>query len=411
MAVGGHGRRVRTLRTARRPRQGRITPGQHLADVGVSLASRSIRDAGPILGGLVLGIGAGITLERMVMTQESHRPDPEAGEPFGALRGRPATVESFDGTRLHLEELAPPADGPSGRAPTLVFSHGFSLRGDAWHYQRRDLSRRYRCVFLDLRGHGHSSTAPTGDYSLEAVAGDLAAVLDWTGEKRVVLVAHSMSGIAALKLIELQPDVQQRLAGLVLVDSTYTDNLRALAAALAARSGRVPTELAQQADDAGHRAGHGLPALPARAGLAVIGAAAKLAGQEPRLAHNLRRRGSDLGYIGTRLFGFGSNPSPSQVAFTDQLLAATDVRVWSQVLPALLDFDNSHLLARVTVPTLVAVGDKDRLTPVSAARHMADTIPDARLLVLPDSGHMAFMEEHELLDHAITTFVEEVTAR
>lgn len=411
------GRRIGVGGAARRPRRaaaaGTAWAGPGIAGLG-GLAwppPRTVRDAGPILGGLVLGIGAGITLERVVMTQESQRPDPEAGERFGDLRGQPTTLTSFDGTRLHLE-----AFGAAGPAPTLVFAHGFSLSGDAWHYQRRDLPDRFRCVFLDLRGHGRSGRAPTGDYSLTAVARDLAAVLDWTGDERIVLVAHSMSGIASLQMLETYPAVQQRLAGLVMVSSTYADNLRALATALAARSGAVPPELAHRAEDAaaeaaGQRHRPGLPVAPARAGLALLGAAAKLAGQEPRLAHNLRRRGSDFGYLGTRLFGFGSNPSPSQVTFTDQLLAATDVGVWSQVLPALLDFDSSHLLASVAVPTLVAVGDKDRLTPISAARHMVATIPDARLLVLPDSGHMAFMEEHVLLDQAIATFVDEVTGR
>jgi pimeloyl-ACP methyl ester carboxylesterase len=51
---------------------------------------------------------------------------------------------------------------------------------------------------------------------------------------------------------------------------------------------------------------------------------------------------------------------------------------------------------------LVAVGDADRLTPPANARHMAEAIPGARLLILEDAGHVAFLEEHEVLDAELT---------
>ncbi len=137
---------------------------------------------------------------------------------------------------------------------------------------------------------------------------------------------------------------------------------------------------------------------------ALITAGFRFIGQDPVRANQLRRRGSDLGYLGTRLFGFGSNPSPSQVAFTDRLLAGTDVEVWAKVFPSLVDFDLSEVLESLALPTLIAVGDKDRLTPPAQARHMASKIPEARLVILEDAGHMAFLEEHEVLDAEIAAF-------
>ena len=62
------------------------------------------------------------------------------------------------------------------------------------------------------------------------------------------------------------------------------------------------------------------------------------------------------------------------------------------------------------MPALVAVGDKDRLTPPAAARHMADKIPGSRLLILEDAGHCAFLEEHEVLDAEIAALADEVLA-
>ena len=336
----------------------------------------TVRGIGLLAGGLLLGVGAGVTLEKTLVGRDRRRDDPEAGEPFGRIRGRPAKVVSHDGTRLHVEEL--------GEGPCLVFAHGFSLTQDAWHYQRRDLPARYRCVFYDQRGHGRSGRPRNHDFSLQALAGDLKAVLDWTGEERVVVVAHSMGGIAALQFAEQFPgELGGRVAGLVLVGSTYVDTLRGMTAAVSARGA-------------------------AWAQRTLITGAFRFMGQDPVRATQLRRRGSDLGYLGTRLFGFGSNPSPSQVAFVDKALAGTDVEVWAKVFPSLIDFDLSESLEAVGVPALVATGDKDRLTPPAASRFMAEKIPGSRLLILEDAGHCAFMEEHEVLDAEIAAFADEV---
>jgi pimeloyl-ACP methyl ester carboxylesterase len=347
-----------------------------VAEAERTRTSLTARGVGMVLGGLVLGIGAGIAAERALVGRDQRRDDPEAGEPFGELRGAPATLVSHDGTELEIEDF--------GSGPCLVFSHGFSLTQDAWHYQRRDLPAEFRCVFFDQRGHGRSGRPANLDYSLDAFAGDLRAVLEWTGEERVVLVAHSMGGIAALKLAELWPqEIGTRIAGLVLVDSTYADALKGMSAAVTARGALTVQR-------------------------AAIKAAFHFFGADPVRANQLRRRGSDLGYLGTRLFGFGSNPSPSQVAFVDRVLAGTDVEVWARVFPSLIDFDMSEVLEHLDLPTVVAVGDKDRLTPVASARHMAEKIGGARLLVLEDAGHNAFLEEHEVLDAEIAAFAREV---
>jgi pimeloyl-ACP methyl ester carboxylesterase len=364
---GGAGRKAPPVRRqAGAARRGQRRPPPGLTARGIGL----------VAGGLLLGVGAGITLERTLVGRDRRRDDPEAGEPFGGIRGTPATVTSYDGTRLHVEEL--------GSGPCLVFAHGFSLTQDAWHYQRRDLPDRFRCVFFDQRGHGRSGLPKEDTYSLEALARDLRAVLDWAGEDRVVVVAHSMGGMGALKFVELFPqELRDRVAGLMLIGSTYLDTVRGMTAAVTARGAY-------------------------RAQRVLITGAFRFMGQDPVRASQLRRRGSDLGYLGTRLFGFGSDPSPSQVAFIDRTLAGTDVEVWAKVFPSLIDFDLSEVLEKVDVPTLIAVGDKDRITPPAAARHMAETIPGARLLILEDAGHCAFLEEHEVLDAELTAFATEV---
>jgi pimeloyl-ACP methyl ester carboxylesterase len=337
--------------------------------------SLTVRGIGMAAGGVMLGLGVGLAVERALVGHDRRRDDSEADERFGRLRGTRHSLTSFDGTRLHVEEF--------GSGPCLVFAHGFSLTQDAWHYQRRDLPASFRCVFFDQRGHGRSGRPRDDDYSLRAFAEDLRAVIDWTGESRVVVIAHSLAGIAALQFAALFPEeMGHRLAGMVLVDTTYADALRGMTASLTSRGA-------------------------AQIQRAAISAGFRFIGQDPVRANQLRRRGSDFGYLGTRLFGFGSNPSPSQVAFTDRLLAGTDVEVWAKVFPSLIDFDLSEVLEGIELPTLIVCGDKDRLTPPASARHMASKIAESRLLILEDAGHMAFMEEHEVLDAEITEFARQ----
>ena len=81
------------------------------------------------------------------------------------------------------------------------------------------------------------------------------------------------------------------------------------------------------------------------------------------------------------------------------------------MFPSLIDFDLSEALEAVNVPALIATGDKDRLTPPAAARHMADKIPGSRLLILEDAGHCAFLEEHEVLNAEIVAFADEAWPR
>ena len=145
-----------------RPPVGERSPRRKGTPAAVHRAAQrtplTVRGVGLLAGGLLLGVGAGVTLERALVGRDRRREDPEAEEAFGGIRGAPAKLTSHDGTRLYVEEL--------GQGPCLVFAHGFSLTQDAWHYQRRDLPERYRCVFYDQRGHGRSGRPRGNDYSL-----------------------------------------------------------------------------------------------------------------------------------------------------------------------------------------------------------------------------------------------------
>ncbi len=67
-------------------------------------------------------------------------------------------------------------------------------------------------------------------------------------------------------------------------------------------------------------------------------------------------------------------------------------------------------LPKLTVPTLVICGTHDVLTPPAEARHIARSIPGARLEMLAGAGHMAMLEQSETVDRLIVDFAREVQA-
>ena len=112
---------------------------------------RLTKAGGLAVGAAAAGVGAVIAAEKIAVGRLRLRPDPAADEPLGQLRGRPLTVLADDGVPLHAE-VAGPDDAPV----TIVFTHGYTLTQDCWHYQRQGLEETARLVFWDQRGHGRS---------------------------------------------------------------------------------------------------------------------------------------------------------------------------------------------------------------------------------------------------------------
>jgi pimeloyl-ACP methyl ester carboxylesterase len=96
-------------------------------------------------------------------------------------------------------------------APAIVFLHGTRFSRRLWWPQLRHLSARYRCVAVDLPGHGSRASEPWSieaarDAVLEAIAAEVPS-------GRAVLVGQSLGGYVAIEVAEAAPD---RVAGLVL---------------------------------------------------------------------------------------------------------------------------------------------------------------------------------------------------
>ena len=97
----------------------------------------------------------------------------------------------------------------------VVFAHSLAGTGSHWSAQLDHLRPHRRAVAFDFRAHRQSQPPRNHEYTVAAMADDIAAVVDTLSLERFVLVGHSMGGGAALLYAGSHPD---RVAGLLLVD-------------------------------------------------------------------------------------------------------------------------------------------------------------------------------------------------
>ena len=130
-------------------------------------------------------------------------------------------VRRPDGSVLQVEFYGPEDGQP------IILSHGWGPNSAVWYYAKRQLSDRFRVIVWDLAGLGKSSKPKNKDYSLEKYARDLEAVVAIAGDKPVILLGHSMGGMIILTFCRLfSEQLGSRVAGLILVDTTYTNPVK-----------------------------------------------------------------------------------------------------------------------------------------------------------------------------------------
>lgn len=105
--------------------------------------------------------------------------------------------------------------GVGSDRPPVLFVHSLGGNSSQWVLQLDHLRRERRAAALDLRGHGESDPAEDGDYSVAALAADVAAAADQLDLRHFVLAGHSLGASAAIEYAARHPE---RVAGLLLVD-------------------------------------------------------------------------------------------------------------------------------------------------------------------------------------------------
>ena len=117
-----------------------------------------------------------------------HQAARQMGVPFTQENEPADRFVDANGLRFHYLEWGDPAN------PSVLMLHGASQQGHSWDFISLPLSPDYHVLALDQRGHGDSDWAPDGDYSLDAMQGDLDAVIPALGLDGFHLMGHSMGG-------------------------------------------------------------------------------------------------------------------------------------------------------------------------------------------------------------------------
>lgn len=288
------------------------------------------------------------------------------------LPGSTPAVVMDDGVRLHVQE-----DGPVDTPMTVVLVHGFAARAAMYDPQWATLRGQVRLIRYDQRGHGRSGWAAALTTTPRRLGRDLGRVVDvLAGPGPVVLVGHSMGGMAVLALAHQRPVLfGGRVAGVALLST---------AAAPLASAGRGP--------DGETRV---------RTALGFV--AAWLLWLATPLVHALHpfRTAAVQRLLRRRLFG--ADPPPDAVRRMTDAWRRTPTAVMSAHLPGLAQYDErAAVQALRAVPVLVLAGSDDATIPAAAAERLAQRIgPAARLVLVPGAGHMVTLTHAAAVDAAL----------
>lgn len=238
-----------------------------------------------------------------------------------------------------------------GSGPVVLLSHGYSATSRMWAGQIEALSRQHKVVTWDMRGHGQSDyPADERAYTHMATVDDMAAILDAVGAERAVVGGLSLGGYMSLAFYVKYPE---RVRALLIIDTGPGFKKDE------AREGwnKYALETARAFET------EGLSRLKSRS--------AEMASASHRSADGLIRAARGM-------------------------LTQSD----ASVMNALPD---------IRVPSLVIVGANDKPF-LAAADYMAAKIPGAQMVVIPDAGHAANIDQPAAFNDAVLSFLEALPA-
>jgi pimeloyl-ACP methyl ester carboxylesterase len=329
---------------------------------------------GAAAAGAVLGVAAERAAVGRPLVGRRDGSGPHDGSepdvPIGSLRSAPMAITSDDGVALHVEVDEPDRPDPDGL--TIVFSHGYALNLDSWHFQRKALRGRYRMVFWDQRGHGRSQRGGRGSATIDQVGQDLVSVIEAVAPSGpLVLVGHSMGGMTVMSLAAHARHLfDERVVGVALIATSaggLADNDFGMVVA-----GRAFRRLAPSA-------------------LAMLA-------RMPGVVEKGRRIGGDLEQVLVRRYSYASDVSEELVDFTARMIAATRIEVINDFFPEFSGHDKLEALeALAGIETLVLVGDDDLLTPGDHSETIVQRLPHSEHVVVRAGGHLVMLEHPEVV--------------
>jgi 3-oxoadipate enol-lactonase len=255
-------------------------------------------------------------------------------------------VKVDDGCTIHVE-----VEGPEN-APVLMLSNSLGTDLHMWDEQVAPLTRQFRLVRYDRRGHGKSSV-PKGPYSMERLGRDVVGVLDGLGIAKINWCGLSMGGMVGMWL---GAHAASRIDKLILSNTSSYFPDRAV------WDGRIK--------------------LVREKGLAGI------------VDANMERWFTS---------GFRDR-APAAMEKMRKMFLATNVEGYVGCGEAIRDMDHRPLLPRISVPTLVIAGRHDPATTLEAGEYIQQHVPGAEIAVL-EAAHISNLEQPQAYADTVLGFL------
>ena len=238
-------------------------------------------------------------------------------------------------------------------ADTIFFCHSLGANQSLWDRQIEQLSDTYRIVSCDLRGHGESDIFST-PYSIEILAKDILALLDYLDIPSCHFVGLSLGSMIGLWLGANAPHRVTRMV-------------------LAGASANVLNSCAFS-KRINHIKQHGLKSI--------------------------------FTELDTRWYADGfTTTHPLIVDAIRTMVAKTPIEGYVAATMAVRDFDITEKLPKITAPMLLITGADDKATPLSEAKFISETCPNADLMIIENASHLALVEKPKLFDNALVNFI------
>lgn len=239
--------------------------------------------------------------------------------------------------------------------PAVVLSNSLGSTHRMWDAQIAALEERFRVVRYDTRGHG-DSPVPPGPYSIDELADDAIGLLDRLDIERAHLVGLSLGGMTMMRVAARNPERVNRLA------------LLCTAAYLPPAQGWTDRAALVRAD-----------------GTSAVAAA-------------VVQRWFTPGYLAAN--------TEAQQGY-EAMVAATPAEGYAACCEAIAAMDQRAELSSIIAPTLAIAGADDPATPPDLLRDIVDAVPHGRLLVVPDSAHLANAEQPGAITPALLEHLEQ----
>jgi pimeloyl-ACP methyl ester carboxylesterase len=284
-------------------------------------------------------------------------------KPLSALTARwappPSTFIPLVGMQVHLRDQGP-RDDPS----PIVLIHGTSSSLHTWEGWVRALSDKHRVITFDLPGFGLTGPSPTADYSIPAYVRFVTVLLDKFNIQHCVLGGNSLGGNIAWETAVALPN---RIDKLILVDS----------------GGYPPSATSMPI-------GFKLASTP------VLNHLLDVVTPRSLVAASVRN-----------VYGDPSKVTPELIdRYFDMAVRAGNRRALGQRF-ALSDWGaHAATIPQLHLPTLILWGGRDRLVPPSNADRFHQDIPDSKLVIFPNLGHVPHEEDSQQTVAAVLTFLQ-----